>query len=341
MAPVHNEEIMIPNSTQTPNIIIDEWMPRLGDVELRVLLIVMRQTLGWIEDEVTGRRKERDWISRGQLMAKAGRGHTAVSAAIKSLVERHQIIEALTEDGTQLDSAMKRGIHGNRIYYRLCLKKPAASLFDAPRQPVRKVDRVGITSAKEGGVSGKWPARKVDTTKETDLTKKNTMQPKTPAAPDDNKYEKKEGDISKPVSPHRAFMDFWFLEVQRARGIKPIITGQDGRNLKRILDAGIAPMTLEQIAIFYLHSYSFKKFSPSISTLLSAGIINGLINRTRNDPTFWKELDGYLTKRVPNQQVMGFPVFVQNTEQSKRDFSADLAKLKARFFGRMAAVSSE
>ncbi len=306
---------MIPNTTQIPHIIIREWMPRLGDVELRVLLIVTDQTLGWIEDVATGRRKERDWISRGQLMAKSGRGHSAVSAAIKSLVETHKVIEALDEEGNQLDSGVKRGLHGDRIYYRLSLKHPQPTLFE----PVRKVDRVGISSGKRGGVSEKWPGRKVDTTKETGITKRNTLQPEKSAAPI---QDKNEGKI-KIVSEHKKFVDFWFNEVTSARGIKPIITGQDGRNLKRILHAGVNPTSLEQAAIYFLHNYSFKKFSPSISTFLSAGIINGLLNRMKNHPDFWKELDSYVVRRgmdpVPRDKIV-----------------YDLAELKAKYLGKMA-----
>lgn len=53
---------VIPNTTQVPNVILDEWMPKLKDIELRVLLVVVRQTLGWLENAETGTRKEKDWI---------------------------------------------------------------------------------------------------------------------------------------------------------------------------------------------------------------------------------------------------------------------------------------
>ncbi len=278
-----------PNSTQIPHIIIREWMPRLKDVELRVLLIVTDQTLGWIENKETGRRKERDWISRGQLMAKAGKGHTAVSKAIKTLVEIHGIIEALDGDSNHLDTTDKRAKNGGRIYYRLNLHSPIHTLFDTRPQ-----------SGRVGGVATFRPAHKVDTTKETGITKEtNTLR------------------TAKSPSAHRIFIDFWFAEVQKARGIKPIITGMDGKNLQRILKAGISSVTLEQLAVYFLNHRSFKEFAPSISTFLSAGVLNGIQNRMQNREEFWKELDGFTQRR-------GMSVL-------RQDFSEQIQKLKANF----------
>ncbi len=159
-----------PNTTQIPHLVIREWMPRLKDVELRVLLVVADQTLGWIEDEATGRRKERDWISHSQLCQKTGRGHSAVSQAVKVLIERHGIVDAYNEAGVPLDSARARQTEGFRIYYRLNLKRPPQSLF-------------GDTYPKSGQVKNRNTKRrlreriqnldmqKVETTKETVGTK--------------------------------------------------------------------------------------------------------------------------------------------------------------------------
>ncbi|MFC2108523.1 hypothetical protein ACFLS5_03585 [Candidatus Bipolaricaulota bacterium] len=51
-----------PGSTQVPNEIFDDIMPGLDDTELRVLLVINRQTLGWVENKCTGARKLFDWI---------------------------------------------------------------------------------------------------------------------------------------------------------------------------------------------------------------------------------------------------------------------------------------
>jgi len=53
-----------PNFTQTPNEFFDAIAKTLKEGELRVLLVIMRQTFGW--------RKEWDRISLSQLATKTG-----------------------------------------------------------------------------------------------------------------------------------------------------------------------------------------------------------------------------------------------------------------------------
>lgn len=110
----------------------------------------------------------------------------------------------------------------------------------------------------------------------------------------------------KEKSDHKKFVEFWDEMVKRTRGMKPIYTGADMRNLKRILNFGIEEQTLEQIALFFLADYSFKSFSPSISTLCSAGIINGLLNRSKNgnDPEFWKNMNRYMEQFLKKVEAL-------------------------------------
>lgn len=280
-----------PNTTQTPNLIFDVWMPQLSDAELRVLLVIVRQTLGWVEDAETGRRKEKDWISRSQLVMKTGKGKVAVSGAVKNLIEKHQLIEALNSKGKLLDTAEKRmkiGA-GGRIYYRLNIHAPLPTLFDEEKPIKQGRKAVQKVNPSQKAVQKKAPFF-LNPTKETYITKESihTMQQAKPVA--------SEKSIKKGNPDHKKFLDFWHETVPRTRGIKPIYTQADMRNLKRILDFGIQEQTLEQIALFFLADYRFKQFSPSISTLCSSGIINGLLNRSTggNDPEFWKSMDRYM-----------------------------------------------
>ncbi len=106
----------VPNTTPTPNELYNGEMKKMKDTELRVVLVVTRQTLGWIKDDDSGRRKEKDWISHQQLIDKTGRSGRAVSNAIESCIQNGWI-EARNGDGEILDSPKKRS--GNKIYYRL------------------------------------------------------------------------------------------------------------------------------------------------------------------------------------------------------------------------------
>ncbi len=159
---------IIPNTTQVPHIIIREWMPRLSDVELRVLLVVVDQTLGWEEDAETGRRKEKDWISRGQLVGKTGRSARHISNAVRMLVEEYQLIEAVDSKGRLLNTSDKRQYKFGKIFYRLTLHEPAVTLFD--KKQLNEALSYRGTKGNTNGVRGtKSPSLKGATTKETHL----------------------------------------------------------------------------------------------------------------------------------------------------------------------------
>jgi phage replication O-like protein O len=75
-----------PNYTPTPNEFFDDIAKTLKEGELRVLLVIMRQTFGW-------GNKEWDRISISQLMEKTGMERMAVIRASKSLAEKKLVIK--------------------------------------------------------------------------------------------------------------------------------------------------------------------------------------------------------------------------------------------------------
>jgi hypothetical protein len=101
------------------NALIDDVMPALRDTELRVLLVVLRQTLGRREPRGDGTwaARRRDWLSHAQLRRRTGRGSEAVSAAIAALVERGFIV---VEDaaGVPLATTAERRRALSRLYFR-------------------------------------------------------------------------------------------------------------------------------------------------------------------------------------------------------------------------------
>ncbi len=107
---------LMPNTTQLPNIIIDELLPQLNDTEFRVLLIICRQTLGWIENAATGRRKAEDWISYSQLIEKTGRNRQAISQALKKLKAK-ELIHVVSASGQEITE--HGTLTGVPLFYRL------------------------------------------------------------------------------------------------------------------------------------------------------------------------------------------------------------------------------
>jgi phage replication O-like protein O len=96
---------------------LDRLMPALHESEWRVLLVVLRQTLGWADPSGAGGRKERDWITAGQFAQKTGLHRDSVSRAVRSLVTMGLLrVESAT--GEVLDTPQLRRRHGSRLYYR-------------------------------------------------------------------------------------------------------------------------------------------------------------------------------------------------------------------------------
>jgi hypothetical protein len=113
------EEIMKGlGTTPVPNDLLDRVMPTLRDTELRVLLVVVRQTLGWQDGPDRSRRKERDWLTQSQLMRRTGRASEAVSAAVDGLV-RARLIEVQDNWGRSLMTPAERRRFLGKLYYRL------------------------------------------------------------------------------------------------------------------------------------------------------------------------------------------------------------------------------
>lgn len=93
------------NTTPIPNEFF-EHIPTLTHAELRVLLIVLRQTVGWV-DAKTGERKIKDRLSHSFILKKTGLYRTILSATIQGLIDKNLLI-VTDEKGTVLSEAGKR-----------------------------------------------------------------------------------------------------------------------------------------------------------------------------------------------------------------------------------------
>ncbi|MEO8087532.1 MAG: replication protein [Bacteroidota bacterium] len=122
---------MFPNTTPVPNSVFDLYMKDLKSAELKVLLIIIRQTLGWTDRRAVLGRKEIDWISSGQLQNKTGSSRRAITSAIEILVGKN-LIEVLDQEGNILkEPHMRKG--KLRLFYRSTLTRTSV------------VENVGIT----------------------------------------------------------------------------------------------------------------------------------------------------------------------------------------------------
>ncbi len=92
--------------TQVPNVVFDIHLPSLTESELKLLLVIIRQTFGWF-DKATGQRKTRDRISHGQFMKKTGLSRRVITKALKSLIDKN-LVTVTCENGKTLHQAVER-----------------------------------------------------------------------------------------------------------------------------------------------------------------------------------------------------------------------------------------
>lgn len=78
------------NTTQVPNFVLDKWLILLNRSEILLLLIIIRQTIGWY-NSYTGKRKEMDRITQRQFVLKTGLTSRMVSKSLNSLLEKKLI----------------------------------------------------------------------------------------------------------------------------------------------------------------------------------------------------------------------------------------------------------
>ena len=77
-------------TTQVPNLLFDLHLPELSFSELKLMLIIIRQTYGW--KAKNGKRKQRDRITYGQFSTKTGLSKRIISETVQSLILKQLII---------------------------------------------------------------------------------------------------------------------------------------------------------------------------------------------------------------------------------------------------------
>jgi hypothetical protein len=75
-------------TTQVPNFLFDTYLAQLTESELKVLLVVVRQTFGWL-DKRTGKRKLKDRISGSQFRDKTGLSKRIITKTVQSLAVKN------------------------------------------------------------------------------------------------------------------------------------------------------------------------------------------------------------------------------------------------------------
>ncbi len=159
-----------PNYTQIPNDLPDHWLPFLSGVEVKVLFVIMRKTLGW--------HKIRDRISMSQLEKLTGCQEKSIATSIKSLIKKGLIAKFV--DGP-------KGMQST--YYELIVQEDSNS-YDPPAFCGGNPPHfAGGTPRKMRDTKETLPK---ETLKETTTTKKEQATPVAAVSFDKDGEKKKE-----------------------------------------------------------------------------------------------------------------------------------------------------
>lgn len=173
------------NYTQIPNILFDEWIPKLKQAELRVLLVIMRQTFGW-------QNKKWDQISNAQLVKKTGLKRQCCTKAANSLIAKGLISKKIT------------GSEGNQqIWYSMQVENS-----EKTRKSIEEPENSNISYPGEFGTPplvNLVPRPKITTTKETTIPTISSLRSEIP-------LPKKRRSIPEPKK--EIAKDVWLSERQ-------------------------------------------------------------------------------------------------------------------------------
>jgi hypothetical protein len=121
--------------TQVPNFLFDEYLTELTEAELKVTLIILRQTVGW-RDIKTGGRKTRDRISGFQFREKTGLSKRVITKAVKSLIAK-QLIQVTDFRGNMANHPKER-TGKSYLYYSFIRPVHKTTPTGAPKGPEPK-----------------------------------------------------------------------------------------------------------------------------------------------------------------------------------------------------------
>ena len=286
-------------------------MPLLSDVELRILLVVADQTLGWIEDPGTKRRKEKDWISQGLLMRKINRSDRAIQNSLKRLVDDLRIIQAHDEAGELLDSPQKRMKCGGKIFYRLSLKRP--------QQPTPEISSGAEKTSNFLPPPKNLRAKNFRATKETSITKDKSFGQASLVQEFKRDVDK---PVDKPTLPTRYFFGKFSQLTWGIRHTRPIfVKFKDGNLLKHAL-GHLTEFQLELELVWFLQNK--REMKPTIGAALCKEVIEDFIQASFKEYGFYNTLERtalQYSRREPEEVRGETAAMVEALKKLKDSFS--------------------
>lgn len=157
---------MLHQTTPVPNEIFDIHFSNLTHAELRLLLIVIRQTYGW-KDQKTNNRKERDRMTHSFLINKTGLYRTILSQTIQSLITKGLLVVS-DKYGTSLPHSHDR--QGKHFLYYQHVRNFDKTYSQSDITPVRNSEHNKRNTLKKKSLSKEQVVENLKQLKQLKLT---------------------------------------------------------------------------------------------------------------------------------------------------------------------------
>ena len=122
-------------TTQVPNFFFDRYLSTFTEAEVKVFLVILRQTFGWI-DRRTGKRKERDRITSKWFIRATGLSKRAISKALCSLSFKRLILISDYQGNELFEGEKRKG--KSYLYYSIKQPEHILLLTKAQKAPEPK-----------------------------------------------------------------------------------------------------------------------------------------------------------------------------------------------------------
>ena len=130
-------------TTQIPNAVIDVHLKNLSEKELKILLLIIRQTIGFSDGK--GGRKKREWLSQRFISTRTGLSNKSISLGLRELISKNIVI-ATNKKGALLDNPeARKGCL--RIFYASTFFQPISNV-KLSSKPITKSNTIKLTTKK-------------------------------------------------------------------------------------------------------------------------------------------------------------------------------------------------
>ena len=130
-------------TTQLPNSLIDIHLKNLSEKELKILLLIIRQTVGFSDGH--GGRKNREWLSQKFISNRTGLSYKSISLGIHQLISKNLVVATNKKGAILSEPEARKGCL--RIFYASTYFEINPSV-ELSKNPMTKGNTIKLTSKK-------------------------------------------------------------------------------------------------------------------------------------------------------------------------------------------------